>query len=258
VDFRPFKNGANIAAIKQKEVEASNSVKVLAMKMKNKTTGEVKEISYEEYLKNLESLTQEFETIEQIKSDHVITPTKISDFSVTDFEGNEVSDLYLTGTGFHMMVPVYKAKYEMVPEKKTVIDSIFSSDTIAVQGFKDSIQVVKVFQKTEKREVDGYKIFWDAAFITEFNGLVKPWLDNAKKKNVAFSVVMSGVDSEKATSLAGQTGVDCAYYTADEKLLKTMIRSNPGFILWKDGVLVHKWHKRKLPTWEDLELQYMK
>ncbi|MBL0099794.1 MAG: hypothetical protein IPP49_06830 [Saprospiraceae bacterium] len=36
VDFRPFRNGANIAVLKKAEIEAANNVKVTAMVMKNK------------------------------------------------------------------------------------------------------------------------------------------------------------------------------------------------------------------------------
>jgi uncharacterized membrane protein YphA (DoxX/SURF4 family) len=41
VDFRPFRNGVNIAEVKKQEIAAANAVKVLAMKMKNKKTGEI-------------------------------------------------------------------------------------------------------------------------------------------------------------------------------------------------------------------------
>jgi len=42
------------------------------------------------------------------------------------------------------------------------------------------------------------------------------------------------------------------FYFADDIVLKTMIRSNPGLILMKDGVVLGKWHYNDLPSYEEL------
>jgi hypothetical protein len=50
---------------------------------------------------------------------------------------------------------------------------------------------------------------------------------------------------------------DMPFFNADDIALKTMIRSNPGLILVKDGVVIDKWHFNHFPDWEELEEDYL-
>jgi hypothetical protein len=82
--------------------------------------------------------------------------------------------------------------------------------------------------------------------------------DDAKKDKVMMSIVITGIDKEKAAALAKETGIEAEYFTADEKLVKTIMRSNPGIVLWQNGVLVQKWHYKKLPKWDEIKSKYLK
>ncbi len=45
-------------------------------------------------------------------------------------------------------------------------------------------------------------------------------------------------------------------YQSDDIDLKTMVRSNPGLILMKDGVILNKWHFNDIPTPEEIKNEF--
>ena len=47
------------------------------------------------------------------------------------------------------------------------------------------------------------------------------------------------------------------YFTADEKVLKTIVRSNPGIILVKQGIILGKWHYNDLPSMDWLKANFL-
>ena len=50
-----------------------------------------------------------------------------------------------------------------------------------------------------------------------------------------------------------RTGAEYPVYWADAALLRSMVRSNPGLLLFKDGVVVGKWNAADIPDMELLE-----
>lgn len=50
--------------------------------------------------------------------------------------------------------------------------------------------------------------------------------------------------------------IGAEFYYADDTVLQAMVRSNPGFILMKDGVVVNKWHFNDMPDFKTLNGKY--
>ena len=88
----------------------------------------------------------------------------------------------------------------------------------------------------------------DAAFRDKLNPLALA----CDKAHIKFFAVSA--DDAEAFRHKNQTAYP--FYMADETPLKTMMRSNPGLMLLKNGVVVNKWHYKHLPTFEQLNAEY--
>ncbi|MBN1197989.1 MAG: DoxX family protein [Bacteroidales bacterium] len=62
---------------------------------------------------------------------------------------------------------------------------------------------------------------------------------------------------EKITAFKTKRGIGFDLYNSDDVVLKSMIRSNPGLILLKDGVVIKKWHYNDFPEWEKVKEKYI-
>lgn len=73
-------------------------------------------------------------------------------------------------------------------------------------------------------------------------------LANKLAKKKIKPMVITSIPTEEYLSLKKDKSLDFDYYTCDEKVLKTMARNNPVFVLLNDGVVVKKWSYNNIPT----------
>ena len=66
-------------------------------------------------------------------------------------------------------------------------------------------------------------------------------------------ICLTGSPESEITEFKRRTGADYDFYFSDEIILKTMIRSNPGLILLKEGTILGKWHYRNMPDTGELK-----
>lgn len=78
--------------------------------------------------------------------------------------------------------------------------------------------------------------------------------DYALEHRIDFYCV-TGSDDEAIRDWTDITGAEYPFLHADDILLKTIIRSNPGLVLLKEGTILMKWHYNDIPEEEDIEAE---
>ncbi|MDL2314977.1 DoxX family protein [Bacteroidales bacterium OttesenSCG-928-C19] len=76
----------------------------------------------------------------------------------------------------------------------------------------------------------------------------------AAETHVHFVILTCALDNELGEFLIENGMEDAEYYYADDKAIKTVLRSNPGLILLKNAEVMGKWHYRNFPELADLNL----
>jgi len=85
-------------------------------------------------------------------------------------------------------------------------------------------------------------------YIDNINGV----FDYSQENGIDFYGV-TGSPEEEINRWIDYTGAEYTFLQADDVLLKTMIRSNPGLILLRDGTVWAKWHFRDIPEMEEVK-----
>ena len=76
--------------------------------------------------------------------------------------------------------------------------------------------------------------------------------DWAQQKGFAFYGATSSLEDVIA-KYSEDYGAMYSYVSADDILLKTIVRSNPGLVLLKNGKIIEKWHHNDIPSAEEFE-----
>ncbi|GAA4306545.1 BT_3928 family protein [Nibribacter koreensis] len=91
----------------------------------------------------------------------------------------------------------------------------------------------------------------DAESFKDINALLSGLEKNQSQKVVP--VVLTSSSSQEFDVFRHEVNLAVPYFFADATVLKTIIRSNPGLLLMKNGVVVGKWHYNDVPTVEQVQ-----
>ncbi|MCX6282095.1 MAG: DoxX family protein [Bacteroidetes bacterium] len=86
---------------------------------------------------------------------------------------------------------------------------------------------------------------------------ILPFYKKAQASGISFICITSAMPAE-VRKFRFAHGTAFEFYNADDVILKTMVRSNPGLILLKDGVVINKWAFRDFPDWNLVSEKYFK
>ncbi len=86
------------------------------------------------------------------------------------------------------------------------------------------------------------------AFTEKINDIA----NNAIEDSYSF-IVLTSSSFEETDSFRHEYQTPYDFYQSDERELKTIVRSNPGLVLMKDGIVLGKWHYRNIPAYDDIE-----
>lgn len=264
VDFRPFKVGTNIRERKALEEEARTNVVIKGYELQNQNTG-AKAVFMEPdpkkpyaYVKQYPK-DQGWKVIQQIKDDPFLIKdgvpvpfpsTKISEFEIEGPDGEVTEDL-LAEEGYSLMIVAYKLKGEKQMESIVVQDTTWATDTIWVHGDSMVLQpyVNSVIPKKVEREVFEPSTEYKDLFQTKVNPLAAA----AAKAGWKVYALVTFADAENMPDFRDKVDAKYPFYKGDDKLLKTIIRANPGVVVLKNGQVLGMFHHRHLPTFEEVQ-----
>lgn len=265
VDFRPFKVGSQVR--ERKELESSAKVDILGWILENTNTGEKMKFMepepgkityYKQYTKE-----QGWKVKEQIKTDWYvekdgvrspITKTKVSEFAVESAENGEVTDDILGEQGYSLMIVAYKFYGSQQTETFTVQDTTWATDSILVA--KDSFRLEQRVVSVQPKQVERKVFIPTGEYADYFTKGINPLAEEAKKAGWKVYAITTYGDAEYAPDFARKVNANYPFYRADDKLLKTIIRANPGVVVWKDGAVVDMYHHRHIPGFEKLAAKF--
>jgi hypothetical protein len=254
-DFRPFAVGTDVAAQKLIEEEAAASVEIVAYKLKNKSDGKIVELPYAIYMKQYKQYPKaEWDVIEQVKTEPKIVASKISDFEFADTQGHTVSEDLLVDPEASFMLVCYELKGSAGYEKRMVSDTVFGLDTV-ITADSDIPQIVKFVDRIDEREETIEVYDWDEKYISKWQSLT-PFIEGALQDGKKVFAVAGGASHHKLEQFGKAVGLDIPFYEADDILLKTIVRSNPGVVLWKNGKIIDKWHIKRIPSYDKVKSEH--
>ncbi len=245
-DLRPFREGVDIMATKQMENEAQKNRPVF-YKLKNKSNGQVVVLPMDEFMANFANYPKEEWEYEQELGEASIHATKISDFSFHDEDGNEMTEELMMEPGYQLMIVSHKLKGKEDYQQITVKDTTYRMDTVTVE---DSLIIEQHIEKIEDKSVYRVEYSWDPKFVAKYREVLAPFVTAAQADNIKVYALVGGAGKEKRASFAEEADIGYPLYEADDILLKTIIRSNPGMVLLKEGKVIKKWHVAKLPNYQ--------
>jgi hypothetical protein len=117
----------------------------------------------------------------------------------------------------------------------------------------DSLILTERVAGVEQRQEERRSYVWNEDYKKRWTDIVNPIAAQAEAEGVKVYAITKPFDKYSIDDFRHETQAAYPFYKADDILLKTIIRSNPGVLLWHNGTIVDMWHWRKLPTYDKIK-----
>ncbi len=208
-DFRPYKIGNSIIDGMKPGPNYKEAVYKTLMVYENLKNGTKKEMLMDDYMKSKiweDTLVWKYDTMITELEHEAIDPPKITDFTISSLDGENITDSILANKEYSFWLITYDlAKADDDESLHAKISDFYK---LATQDKKHFI----AFSASGPKEIDSYK----------------------HQHNALYDFAM-----------------------VDATVLKTMVRSNPGLMLIKNGKVVMMWHHNNFPSYSDVKQKYM-
>lgn len=172
-------------------------------------------------------------------------------------EGSPV-DVYKTTLFYEKDGIVKEFNENNIPWQDSTWKFVDSKPVLISKGFTPSIESFSITE-SNGREVSDSILASDYFFLLVAHRIDKADQKSAyklneiyikaKEKGYGFACVTASTSADIDT-YTSKTGTLFPFLNADETLLKTMIRANPGLILLSKGTVIGQWHYNHLPKSE--------
>jgi len=146
----------------------------------------------------------------------------------------------------------WMAKMEFVSQRVEDPNNYYGKSLIITDTLQNTVTESIIRNPAYQVVVNSYSL--DLSNTDAFKA-INEFSRKAALVNIPTSVLVSAEPADIAEfSRKYQLSLD--FYLADDILLKTMVRSNPGILLLKGGVIINKWHWRDLPDFAEFSKKY--
>jgi uncharacterized membrane protein YphA (DoxX/SURF4 family) len=205
-DFLPYHKGANLPEYMKIPEGAPLDVYEIRYSLKNKKSGETKEMTDKEYLETEIWKDANWEIVGTPESKLIKKgfEPKIRDLKIVDSQGTDYTSEIIENPYYNLVI---------------------------------------VAEQLNNANINA---------IGDLNALA---INSAENYNIR-TVLLTSASPDSMEVFKKRNKLVMEVFNTDGVPLKSMVRSNPGLLLLKDGIVINKWHFHTLPSYEKLEKDY--